>query len=63
MIDASSGQKNSSAIVEPSYWYEANGKVGNFEIEMPGVTKENVKVEVNGHKLVVVGRRFKEQLV
>lgn len=63
MIDISFSQRNSSLIAEPWYRYEADGNIGNFEIEIPGVTKENVNIEVDGHKLVVVGRRFKKQLV
>lgn len=49
--------------VEPSYSYESDDKGAHFEIEMPGVTKDNLSIEVKGHKLVVSGKRFKKVML
>lgn len=52
-----------SPTVEPSYSYESDDKGAHFEIEMPGVPKDNVSIEVKGHKLIVSGKRFKKTLI
>lgn len=52
----------STHTVEPSYRYESDDTAGHFEIELPGVAKENLSIEVHGNKLIVKGKRFKKNL-
>lgn len=60
MLDVSDG---TSHTVEPSYSCRADDKAAHFEIEMPGVSKENISIDLEGHKLVVKGKRFRKQLI
>lgn len=52
-----------SPTVEPSYSFESDDKGSHFEIEMPGVNKDNLSIEIKGHKLVVSGKRFKRVML
>lgn len=63
MLDMTDSASKSAHTVEPSYRYEADEKAGHFEIEMPGVSKENLSIEVHDNKLFVRGKRFKKSLI
>lgn len=63
MLDMTESDTQSTHTVEPSYRYEADATAGHFEIELPGVAKENVSIEVHENKLVVKGKRFKKNVM
>lgn len=62
MLDMTESDSRSTHTVEPSYRYESDDTAGHFEIEMPGVAKENLSIEVHDNKLFVKGKRFKRSL-
>lgn len=53
--------KSRSAYSRPSYSYaERDGEIV-LEVEMPGVAKDDVKVNVEGRKLIMRGKRYKKK--
>lgn len=62
MLDISDPTGGTSQSIEPSYSYHADDRAAYFEIEMPGVSKGNISIEVEGFKLIVKGKRFRKQL-
>ncbi|CDF40296.1 Heat Shock Protein 20, HSP20 [Chondrus crispus] len=63
MLDMTESGARSTHTVEPSYRYEADGEAAHFEIEIPGVSKDNLSVEVHDNKLTVRGKRFRRPLI
>lgn len=63
MMDMADRDSDTPSTVEPSYTFESDEHGAHFEIEMPGVSKENVSIEAVGHKLIVKGKRFKKHLI
>jgi len=45
-------------FTEPSYKYECNGRKAYLEIELPGVAKDDISVEVRDPVLIVSGERY-----
>lgn len=62
-LDVSDPMSHTVPTVEPSYSYESDNSHAHFEIELPGVAKEDVSVDINAHKLIVKGRRFKKEFL
>lgn len=60
MSDTESG---TSSTIEPSYSFQSDENGAHFEIELPGVAKDDISIEAVGHKLVVKGKRFKKHLI
>ncbi|CDF33220.1 Heat Shock Protein 20, HSP20 [Chondrus crispus] len=63
MLDMTESGPRSTHTVEPSYRYEADSAAAHFEIEIPGVSKDNLSVEVHENKLTVRGKRFCRPLI
>lgn len=63
MMDMTDSESGPTSTVEPSYTFESDEKGAHFEIEMPGVSKENISIEAAGHKLIVKGKRFQKHLI
>lgn len=63
MLHMTDTDSRSSDTVEPSYRYEATHTAGYFEIDMPGVSREDLSVEVHDNKLCVRGKRFRKELI
>lgn len=61
LIDITDPSSQTVPTVEPSYTYESDSHLAHFEIELPGVAKEDISVDINAHKLIVKGNRFKKQ--
>lgn len=49
--------------IEPSYRFESDSKEAFLEVELPGVEKEDISVDVNNHHLTVTAKRIKETLL
>lgn len=49
--------------IEPSYRFESDSKEAYLEVELPGVEKEDISVDVNNHHLTVTAKRVKESLL
>lgn len=45
----------------PSVDVQENGKSWMLSVDVPGVKKEDLKIDVEGHRLVVSGQRFAEE--
>lgn len=52
-----------SGTIEPSYRYESNSKQAVLEVELPGVAKDDIAVDVNNHHLTVSAKRTKQSLL
>ncbi|PXF45741.1 hypothetical protein BWQ96_04509 [Gracilariopsis chorda] len=50
---------SSSQTVEPSYFYESNQDSAFLQVELPGVAKEHISIEIQGHHLTLSARRFR----
>lgn len=62
LLDIADQSPRSSATVEPSHSFEDEEKTWHLEIEMPGVARENISIQVDGYNLIVKGKRFRKQL-
>lgn len=45
----------------PRYTYRISSSAAYLEVELPGVAREHVQVEVEGSKLIVRGKRFRNE--
>lgn len=58
-FDASADERS----IEPSYRFESDSKEAFLEVELPGVAKEDISVDVNNHHLTVTAKRAKQSLL
>ena len=49
--------------IEPSYRYESDSKHAMLEVELPGVCRDDITVDVNNHHLTVSAKRAKTTLL
>lgn len=49
---------DSTPVIEPNYAYESDESGKHFEIELPGVSEDDLTVHVKGRVLRVTGTRF-----
>lgn len=50
---------SSSQTVEPSYFYESDQDNAFLQVELPGVAKEHISIEIRGHHLTLSAKRFR----
>lgn len=48
-------------VVEPDFTYTSIETEGTLEIELPGVDRNDLTVEVQGRRLMISGKRFKRE--
>lgn len=60
-VHSLSESRAGARTIEPSYVYEADDTTARFEIELPGVARDGLSIEVNEHKLTVRGKRFRKR--
>lgn len=44
---------------QPNYTYEDNSENAHIEVELPGVPKENVKMDLHANTLLITAKRYK----
>lgn len=49
--------------IEPSYRFESDSKEAFLEVELPGVAKDDISVDVNNHHLTITAKRSKRSLL
>lgn len=49
----------SPRVVEPQFTYTTGDSEGVLEIDLPGVSRDDLAVEVQGRRLTVTGKRFR----
>lgn len=54
-----SASTSTARLVRPQYRYETTPDCAYLEVDLPGVKKHDLKVEVEGHKLFITGKRYK----
>lgn len=47
---------------EARYRYNRDEKEGRLQVELPGVAKKDTTIEVEGHTLTIIGKRFEARM-
>jgi len=46
-------------VTQPNHFFETNTHEARYEIDLPGVEKDNISLELRGRRLVLTGKRYR----